>query len=329
MRRLILSLAALILIVSSFAASLGVQYAYRCSGPLPTARAVVVPHGGASAVASALVVAHVIKHPLLFRAAVLLTRPAGPIHAAELMFPAHASLRDTLLVLRDARPIQHYVTIPEGLSATQIANLINLAPALTGKVAPAPEGTLLPETYAYEYGAARSAIIDRATKAQEKILTQIWAARPPALGLTTPGQAVTLASMIEHETSVAQERPHVAAVFLNRLRLGMKLQSDPTVVYGITGGRDGLDHRLTKADLQQDTPYNTYTRTGLPAGPIDNPGSASLRAALNPAASSDLYFVATGQGGHAFAATIADHHRNVVRYRNWLQQKSIDKQAPQ
>lgn len=328
MRRVIVIIAALLLIIGVFAASLGAQYVYRRPGPATTNQAIVVPHGGMDEVATTLQAANIIDHPLFFKAATLATRAHGTLHAAELMFPAHASLRDVLIVLRDGKPIQHHVTIPEGLSATQVAALINQAPYLTGKADVQAEGSLLPETYSYEFGASRASILERAAKAQAKALAQLWGSRPPSLGLTSPEQAIILASVVEHETGLPAERAHVASVFLNRLRLGMKLQSDPTVVYGLTGGRNGLEHRLTKADLEQDTPYNTYTRTGLPVGPIDNPGLASLRAALNPAPSTDLYFVATGQGGHAFAASLADHHKNVLKYRAWLGQKTKEEHTP-
>ena len=173
---------------------------------------------------------------------------------------------------------------------------------------------MLPQSYGFELGATRKAILDRAGAAMEQALAKAWAERQPDLPLATPEDALILASIVERETARPDERPHVAAVYLNRLRLGMKLQADPTVVYGTSGGAGTLDRPLTRADLDRDDPYNTYRIRGLPPGPIDSPGSASLRAVTQPAASSDLYFVADGTGRHVFARTLEEHQRNVARW---------------
>jgi UPF0755 protein len=189
------------------------------------------------------------------------------------------------------------------------------ADAAAGPITLPAEGSVLPQTYAYERGMTRTSILNRAQAAMDKELTNAWAARAPNLPLTSPRDLLILASIVERETAKAEERPHVAAVYLNRLRLGMKLQADPTVAYGVSGGSGVLDHKLNRADLDRDDPYNTYKRTGLPPGPICSPGMASLKAVSRPMINDDLYFVANGSGGHAFARTEEAHLRNVARWR--------------
>lgn len=284
-------------------------------GPLPAAADIVVPRGTGAEVAAELHARHVIRWPFLFRLAERTTARAGPLHAAELEFPAHASLRQVLAVLRFAPPVQHALTIPEGLTAQQIAGLVNAAPATTGHVAPPPEGSVLPQTYDYTYGTARSALLERAKAAMTRALAEAWANRAPDLPLADPRQALTLASIVERETAVPSERPHVAAVYLNRLRLGMRLQADPTVIYAASNGAGELGHALTRSELDSDDPYNTYRNRGLPPGPICAPGIASIQAVLHPAASDDLYFVADGKGGHVFARTLAEQDRHVAAWR--------------
>ena len=290
------------------------QQVYHAPGPLPEGQAVVVPHGMRHA-ASVLFDAHVVGSPLALRLAALLTAGDGPIHAAEFAFPAHASLRAVLDTLRHARPVQHRLTLAEGLTAAQIVVLIEGADALAGQVARPAEGVVLPQTYDYVYGTERVALLTRSEAAMQRTLAMAWAGREPASPLTSPRQALILASIVERETGVTEERAHVAAVFLNRLRLGMKLQSDPTVLYGASHGLGSLDRPLSRADLDADDAYNTYRIAGLPPGPICSPGAAAIAAVLHPAASVDLYFVATGTGGHAFSASLAEHERNVRAYR--------------
>lgn len=291
------------------------QRALQQPGPLPQATDVVVPHGSTQTVAAALRAARVIDSPRWLRLAAWLTRGRGQLHAAELAFPAHASLRQVLVVLRTARPVEHRLTIPEGLTAVQIAALINNAPAAVGTVTPPPEGSVLPQTYDYQYGTPRLDILARASTAMDRALAAAWGGRAPDLPLASPQEAVILASIVEHETALPDERPHVAAVYLNRLRLGMRLDADPTVAYAADGGAGPLDRKLTRADLERDGPYNTYRNAGLPPTPIDSPGLASLQAVLHPLPSDDLYFVADGSGGHAFARTLATQDRNVARWR--------------
>ena len=283
--------------------------------PLDAPRAVVIPHGPPSLVAAALAGAGVIARPLTFRLAAALTAAFGPLHAGELAFPAHASLRGVLAVLRSGRPVEHRLTIPEGLTAAQIARLLDRAEALSGDTPLPPEGAVLPQTCAYDYGTPRAALLARAAAAMRAALARAWADRDPGLPLDGPAQLLTLASLVERETARPEERAHIAAVFVNRLRRGMRLQSDPTVAYAATGGAATAGRGLTRDELVAPNPYNTYRISGLPPGPIDSPGVASLEAAARPAHSDDLYFVADGSGGHAFARTLEQHARNVARWR--------------
>jgi UPF0755 protein len=284
-------------------------------GPLPEARAVVVPRGGLAPVADALQADGVVARALELRLAALATRGDGALHAGELEFPAHASLRAVLRVLRTAKPVQHRLTIPDGLTAAQVALILDRGDALAGDPVVPPEGGVLPETYLYDRGTTRAALVARGAAAMDRVLQAAWAGRAPNLPLASPEQALTLASLVEQETARPEERPHVAAVFLNRLRLGMRLQSDPTVVYAVTGGLGSLDRPLTRADLNCDSPYNTYRYAGLPPGPIAMPGVAAIEAVVHPLDSDDLYFVADGTGGHAFAHTEDEHRQNVARWR--------------
>jgi len=284
-------------------------------GPLAEATDVVVPHGGPQTVGAALQAAGVLRQELAFRAAVWWTRTEGPLHAGEFRFPAAASLRAVLTVLRTARPVQHYLTIPEGLTASQIAELFDHADALTGATPVPPEGAVLPETYAYERGVTRAAVMQRAERAMDRTLAAAWAGRAEGLGLSSPREMLILASIVERETARPEERPMVAAVFLNRLQRGMRLQSDPTVAYAVSGGAGTLDRKLTRADLEAASPYNTYRIAGLPPDPIASPGRAAIEAVAHPASTDALYFVADGTGGHAFARTLQEHNRNVAKWR--------------
>jgi UPF0755 protein len=293
----------------------GLRHRLDRPGPLDHAEAVVVPHGDTTTVGTALRAADVIDSQQLFRLAAWVTHRDGKLHAAELAFPAHASLREVLAVLRTAKPVEHRLTIPEGLTAVQIAALVEHAEAATGTVAPPPEGSVLPQTYSYEYGTPRGALLARGEAAMDQALATAWAGRAPDLPLRSTQDALILASIVERETALPDERPHVAAVYLNRLRLGMRLDADPTVAYGASGGEGVLDHKLNRDDLARDDPFNTYRRAGLPPTPIDSPGMACILAVLHPVASDDLYFVADGSGGHVFARTLDEQNRNVAHAR--------------
>ncbi len=302
------------------AGRVGWQHLLDDAGPLAEARDVVVPRGSLAEVAAALDRAGVIDADLddshwRFRLVGFLTRKAGEARAGEFAFPAHADLRTVFAVLRTGQPVQHHLTIPEGLTAPQVLAVLARADALSGSDLPIAEGSVLPQTYAYTYGTPRAAILARASVALDRALDEAWAHRAPGLPLASPRDALILASIVERETARPDERPLVAAVFVNRLRAGMRLQSDPTVIFAASEGDGVLDHPITRDELDRDDAYNTYRNPGLPPGPICAPGLASLQAVLHPADSDALYFVADGSGGHAFSRTLADHNRNVQHAR--------------
>jgi UPF0755 protein len=313
-----LSVGALLVAVLGGAAAGGLHWwqgALVRPGPLAEARAIVIPHGGTAQLAEALASNGVLDQPRLFRATAWLTRGNGTLHAAEFAFPAHASIHQVLAILRTAHPVEHHLTIAEGLTAQQIVGVLAHAEAMTGEVRSIDEGAILPQTYDYEYGADRSAIVARAKAAMDKDLAAAWADRAPGLRLSTPHDALIMASIVERETARPDERPHVAAVYLNRLRLGMKLQADPTVAYLASNGTGVLDHPLTRAELGRDDPFNTYRSPGLPPAPICSPSLDSVKAVLHPATSDDLFFVADGTGGHVFSHSYEAHDTAVARWR--------------
>jgi UPF0755 protein len=219
--------------------------------------------------------------------------------------------------LSDGKVIIHQISIPEGLTSEQIVARLMDNDVLTGNIDEVPaEGSLLPDTYNFQRGMSRSQLIQHMQQAQQRLVKEIWARRAADLPIKTPEQLVVLASLIEKETGKPDERTRVAAVFINRLKQKMRLQSDPTIIYGLVGGKGTLGRPIMKNEIDQPTPYNTYLIDGLPPGPISNPGRASLEAAANPARTRELYFVADGTGGHAFAETYEQHQKNVGRLRN-------------
>ncbi|MCC7015643.1 MAG: endolytic transglycosylase MltG [Rhodospirillales bacterium] len=302
-------------------------------GPLAAARAVVVPKGvGGEGIARRLHEAGVIADPRLFRLAARVMGQDKPLRAGEYEFPPRASALAAIRLMQSGRTVVRRVTVPEGFTVKQATALLALTEGLEGPLTRVPgEGWLLPETYHFAYGDSRQGMVDRMESAMREALARAWAGRAgespratdnaPLSGRTVPPviktaeEALVLASIVEKETGVAAERPRIAAVFLNRLKANMKLQSDPTVIYGLSRGEGNLNRALARADLEADSPFNTYTRGGLPPTPIANPGKAALEAVLNPAASDELYFVADGRGGHAFAKTLEEHNRNVARWR--------------
>jgi UPF0755 protein len=293
-------------------------------GPLAKETVLVIPKGaGVAAIAGILAESGVIEQPLIFRLGARLWSRGRPLQAGEYAFPAGVSPRAAMRIMIDGKSIQHLVTIAEGLSVAEIYAVLEVTPLLEGALPPPPpEGSLLPETYSYLRGENRSTLVERMQKGMRRTLDELWPKRSAAIGLQSEEEALILASIVEKETGVPSERAHVASVFHNRLRKGMKLQSDPTVIYGLTLGQEKLSRPLTKDDLKMDSPYNTYVIEGLPPGPIANPGRASLEAVLRPMASEDLYFVADGSGGHAFAKTLEEHNKNVAKWRKVQAQQS-------
>ena len=292
-------------------------YLYRAPGPLAETRAVIVERGrGLAGIASDLEAGGVIGNRHMFMAAAVATSRDRSLKAGEYEIPAAASLATVLEILASGRTVQHSLTIPEGLTVAEVLSLVESDDRLAGDIGtPPPEGSLLPETYSFERGTERSVLVDRMRIAMNEAVDRLWLERRHDLPFDDPHDALTLASIIEKETGVPEERTLVAGVFVNRLLRGMPLQSDPTVVYGLTSGAGPLGRPLTRADLSQDSAYNTYRNKGLPPGPIANPGVASIAAALDPAETDFLYFVADGTGGHAFATNLDDHNRNVARWR--------------
>lgn len=288
-------------------------------GPLTATRVIEVsPGDGVSDISENLQNLGIITNRWVFRAGVTLYGAEGSLQAGEYLIPAQASMREIVDILVSGQAIVYNITIPEGLTSYQIVQRLLADETLTGEIAQIPpEGSLLPDTYRFNRGESRQAIIDRMMRERDRVVADIWSRRVEGLPISTPAELVTLASIVEKETGIADERSRVAAVFINRLRLDMRLQADPTVVYGIWGGQGMPANRigLTTAEVNRPTEYNTYTIAGLPPGPIANPGRAALEAVANPSRTNDLYFVADGTGGHAFASTLDEHNRNVARYR--------------
>lgn len=256
-----------------------------------------------------------VKYALLFEADAHLKGASSRLKAGEYAIPSAASMARIAGILVEGKSIQHKLTAAEGLTSEMIWKLVKADPVLVGDAGPMPaEGTLLPETYLFTRGETRAHLLAKMARAQQKFLTEKWDGRAEGLPFTTPRQAIILASIVEKETRLPEERRHVASVFINRLRNGMKLQTDPTIIYDLTRGYP-LGRGIKQSELAAATPHNTYVITGLPPGPICNPGKDSITAALNPEQSADLYFVATGQGGHVFAATNEEQAKNVAAYR--------------
>ena len=302
----------LILLLALAALAIGVpMFMWRGPGPLGVKTIVRIPEGATIGSASrVLAQAGAIRSATWFRGLAGRLGSRDPIRAGEFTILPHASAAAILDTLQHGRPALKLVTIPEGMPSVIVHDKLMATAALTGAVPVPPEGSVLPDSYAYGDGEPRLAVVRRMQKAMDKVLADAWARRGTGLAVSTPGQALILASIVEKETGLAAERATVAGVYGNRLKLGMPLQADPTVIYPVTRGRP-LGRRILESELHAKNGYNTYAEVGLPAGPICNPGRASIDAVLHPAATKALYFVANGKGGHVFADTLAEQNANV------------------
>lgn len=289
-------------------------------GPLQVSTVLVVPKGeGVTAIADRLESEGIIADRRIFMTSILYfmyVKGQGTLKAGEYKFDKHATMRQVLDTLVEGKSIEYRVTFPEGWTSQQIVDRLKAHPDLGGDIPEVPaEGSLLPDTYSFGTKDTRQDILQRMQVAQQKFLTRLWNERDPDIMVKTPQEAVTLASIVEKETGVAEERPRIASVFHNRLRKKMRLQSDPTIIYGLFGGAGMRDHPISQQEIDRPNPYNTYKIDGLPPTPIGNPGRASIEAVLKPAKTDDLYFVASGNGGHVFAASLAEHNKNVAKWR--------------
>ena len=294
------------------------------AGPLKEDRVVNVPRGlGVRDIGELLTREGVIRDPWVFLGGALALKARGDdLKFGEYQFTKGASPRDVAQTMIDGKVVQHQVTVAEGLTSEQIVARLLENDLLTGAIKEMPrEGTLLPESYRFSRGTTREDIVKRMQAAQRRVLQEAWDRRMPDLPVKTPDQLLVLASIIEKETGKPEERTRVAAVFVNRLKSKMKLQSDPTIIYGLVGGKGSLGRGILRSEISQPTPYNTYVIEGLPPGPIANPGRSSIEAAANPARTKELFFVADGTGGHAFSETLDQHQKSVGRLR------SIEKDA--
>jgi peptidoglycan lytic transglycosylase G len=292
------------------------------AGPLAQDKVVVIPrNSGVRDIADQLEREGVIDQPWLFLGGVVMMKAREELKFGEYQFAARASLREVVDIIMQGKVIQHAFTIPEGLTSEQIVARLSENDVLTGNIRDIPrEGTLLPETYKFTRGMTREQMIQRMQQQQKRVVQEIWDHRMADLPIRSIEQLVVLASIVEKETGKTEERTRVAAVFVNRLKQKMKLQSDPTIIYGLVGGKGTLGRPIMRSEIEQATPYNTYVIEGLPPGPIANPGRASLDAVANPARTKELFFVADGTGGHAFADNYEQHQKNVARLRQIEQQ---------
>lgn len=309
------------LIVVSIAVSAALfigKQRFEAPGPLAEDKLVTIPRGlGIRDIADLLQREGVIDQPYVFMGGVIVLKARGELKYGEYQFSKQASVAEVVDTITEGKVIQHALTVAEGLTSEQIVARLLENDVLTGQIREIPrEGTLLPETYKFTRGMTREQIIQRMQQAHRRVLQEVWERRMPDLPIKTPEQLVTLASIVERETGRSEERTRVAAVFVNRLKGRMRLQSDPTIIYGLTGGKGSLGRPILRSEIEQPTPYNTYVVDGLPPGPIANPGRASLEAAANPARTKELYFVADGSGGHVFSDNYAEHQKNVARLRS-------------
>lgn len=290
---------------------------FSAPGPLPAATLVNIERGSTLRQASeTLEAAGVIESASLFRIGARYRGLETDLKLGEYEIPAAASMEDVLEIVTSGKSLQYKVTVAEGLTSWEIVEALKANEILSGEIETVPpEGALAPDTYFVSRGMSRQAVLARMQAAQKAILERAWELRDPDTPLRSPEEALVLASIIEKETAVADERPKVGGVFVNRLRKGMRLQSDPTIIYGITKGEGPLDRPILRSDIRRPTAYNTYTIDRLPPGPIANPGREAILAAVAPEETTALFFVADGTGGHAFADTLREHQENVAAWR--------------
>lgn len=303
------------LLGGGFAAWYG-QHEFEGPGPLTAEKTVLIPRGaGVRDMAEILEREGVIDNWLVFIVGQKVTRADAKMKAGEYLFKPGQSMASVVDAIAAGKVVLHQVTIPEGLTSQQVVDRLMASDLLTGTPVVPLEGTLLPETYRIHRGMSREEVLKLMADAQQKLVKSLWEKRAPNLPLKNEQELIILASIVEKETGEPKERPEVAAVFVNRLNKKMRLQSDPTIIYGIVGGKGSLGRPISRADITTATAYNTYAIDGLPPGPISNPGREALEAVANPANTRDLYFVADGTGGHAFAETLNDHNKNVAKWR--------------
>lgn len=307
--------------VSAFFLAAGAGSLFFLPGPGQDARegktaiVTIEPGSPLPLIAGQLESRNLITNRHVFRLGVSLFGHAASLKAGEFRVETGSSMYEIMRHLLEGKTVSHALTIPEGLSNRQVFELLNATPLLSGRITHTPrEGTLLPETYHFTRGASRNALIRQMEADMQVLLRALWKTRDPDLPLRSPAEALVMASMVEKETGIAEERPLVASVFVNRLNAGMRLQSDPTIIYGLTQG-EPLGRPIRKSEIAKPTPYNTYVISGLPPAPIANPGREALAASLKPARTDYLYFVADGTGGHVFARTLAEHNKNVKNRR--------------
>ena len=311
----------LVIMVVVGALSALLYHQFESAGPLPVSRVVAIPKGeGRIEIATRLERQGIISNRWTFIASYLLRNALSDspveLKAGEYEIKKHASMADVLNTLVQGKSILLKLTIPEGLTSKQIVERVRGEPDLDGEITDIPqEGSLLPDTYRFSKGMARQELLERMQVEMQRYLAQAWANRQADLPLKSPQEAIIFASIVEKETGRPDERSRVAGVFMNRLRTGMRLQSDPTVIYGIAGGQGRLGRPITRADLRQQSAHNTYQIKGLPPTPICNPGRSAIDAALKPAETKELYFVADGSGGHAFSTTLTQHNAAVSNWR--------------
>lgn len=317
--RLLGALFSLVILLGICAGGLALGVVNHSGQPGPLQQDIVLDISQGSSVAraaEALEDAGVIDNAWMFEIAFRLLASGGKLKAGEYELPAGISPRALIELLVSGKTLARKITVPEGLTSFEIAELVANMPGLVDAVeTPPEEGTLLPETYHFTKGDSRAQVISRMQTALSETMAELWPDRAENLPFDTPAEALVLASIVEKETGMADERAHIAGVFVNRLRTGMRLQSDPTVIYGLTEGKGPLGRSLTRSDLETDHAYNTYKISGLPPHPIANPGRAAIASVLNPLETENLFFVADGTGGHVFAKTLEEHNRNVAQWR--------------